>query len=424
MTQALYNLLIHLLTPVFLLRLLWRSRRNPAYRQRWGERLGFPEPPRDRRAHLWVHAVSVGEVVAATALIRAWRERHPEQPVLVTTTTPTGADEVVRRLGDAVIHRYLPFDLPGAVGRFLKRMPVDRLLVMETELWPNLYRACHAHGIPILLVNARLSPRSFRGYQRLRPLVQRTLGWLEGVAARGLEDADRFVALGALPDRVRVAGNIKYDLTLSDALLNQSRALRDALGMRPVWIAASTHPGEDEQVLKAHAFVRRALPDALLILVPRHPERFETVARLCRESGWEPARRSAGQVPDNTQAVWLGDSMGELLMLYGVADVAFVGGSLVPTGGHNPLEPAAHGVPVVTGPEVFNFSEVFAALSDAGGVCNVKGADELGQIILQLLSAGEERKALAGAALQVLESNRGAVARVLKWVEDMAPTPP
>ncbi|MFW2132035.1 lipid IV(A) 3-deoxy-D-manno-octulosonic acid transferase [Ectothiorhodospira haloalkaliphila] len=422
--HALYNLLIHLLTPVFLLRLLWRSRRNPAYRQRWGERLGFPEPPRDRRAHLWVHAVSVGEVVAATALIRAWRERHPEQPVLVTTTTPTGADEVVRRLGDAVIHRYLPFDLPGAVGRFLKRMPMDRLLVMETELWPNLYRACHAHGIPILLVNARLSPRSFRGYQRLRPLVQRTLGWLEGVAARGPEDADRFVALGALPDRVRVAGNIKYDLTLSDALLNQSRALRDALGMHPVWIAASTHPGEDEQVLKAHAFVRRALPDALLILVPRHPERFETVARLCRESGWEPARRSAGQVPDNTQALWLGDSMGELLMLYGVADVAFVGGSLVPTGGHNPLEPAAHGVPVVTGPEVFNFSEVFAALSDAGGVCNVKGADELGQIILQLLSAGEERKALAGAALQVLESNRGAVARVLKWAEDMAPTPP
>ncbi|MCG5493450.1 lipid IV(A) 3-deoxy-D-manno-octulosonic acid transferase [Ectothiorhodospira variabilis] len=424
MTQALYNLLIHLLTPVFLLRLLWRSRRNPAYRQRWGERLGFPEPPRDRRPHLWVHAVSVGEVVAATALIRAWRERHPEQPVLVTTTTPTGADEVVRRLGDAVIHRYLPFDLPGAVGRFLKRMPVDRLLVMETELWPNLYRACHAHRTPILLVNARLSPRSFRGYQRLRPLVQRTLGWLEGVAARGPEDADRFVALGALPDRVRVAGNIKYDLTLSDALLNQARALRDTLGTRPVWIAASTHPGEDEQVLKAHAIVRQALPDALLILVPRHPERFETVARLCRESGWEPSRRSAGQVPDNTQAVWLGDSMGELLMLYGVADVAFVGGSLVPTGGHNPLEPAAHGVPVVTGPQVFNFSEVFAALSDAGGVCNVKGADELGQIILQLLSAGEEREALAGAALQVLESNRGAVARVLKWAEDMAPTPP
>jgi 3-deoxy-D-manno-octulosonic-acid transferase len=420
--HALYNLLIHLLLPIFLLRLLWRSRHNRAYWQRWGERLGFPEPPRDKRPHLWVHAVSVGEVVAAAPLIQAWRERYPEQPVLVTTTTPTGADEVARRLGDEVTHRYLPFDLPGAVGRFIERMPVDRLLVMETELWPNLYRACHARGIPILLVNARLSPRSFRGYQRLRPLVQCTLGWLEGVAARGPEDADRFVALGASPDRVRVTGNIKYDLTLSTSLLSQARALRDSLGARPVWIAASTHPGEDEQVLKAHAIVCQTLPDALLILVPRHPERFENVARLCREAGWEPARRSAGQVPDNTQAVWLGDSMGELLMLYGVADVAFVGGSLVPTGGHNPLEPAAHGVPVVTGPEVFNFKEVFGALSGAGGVCQVEDADELGQIILRLLSAVEERKALAGAALQVLGSNRGAVARVLEWAEDMALT--
>ncbi|TVQ70865.1 MAG: 3-deoxy-D-manno-octulosonic acid transferase, partial [Chromatiaceae bacterium] len=391
MMHALYNLLIHLLTPVFLLRLLWRSRRNPAYRQRWGERLGYPGPPPDGRAHLWVHAVSVGEVVAAAPLIHAWRERHPEQPVLVTTTTPTGADEVTRRLGSEVIHRYLPFDLPGAVGRFLKRMPVDRLLVMETELWPNLYRACHAHGIPILLVNARLSPRSFRGYQRLRPLVQRTLGWLDGVAARGQEDAERFVALGALPDRVRVTGNIKYDLTLPASLSNQARALRDTVGPRPVWIAASTHPGEDEQVLKAHALVRQALPDALLILVPRHPERFENVSRLCREAGWEPARRSRGQLPDGTQAVWLGDSMGELLMLYGVADVAFVGGSLVPTGGHNPLEPAAHGVPVVTGPEVFNFAEVFAALSGAGGVCQVEDADALGQAVVRLLDSGKGR---------------------------------
>ncbi|MGM0677496.1 MAG: lipid IV(A) 3-deoxy-D-manno-octulosonic acid transferase [Pseudomonadota bacterium] len=418
--HALYNLLIHLLLPIFLLRLLWRSRRNPAYRQRWGERLGFPEPLRDKRRHLWVHAVSVGEVVAAAQLIRAWRQRHPEQPILVTTTTPTGADEVVRRLGNEVIHRYLPFDLPGAVGRFIERMPVDRLLVMETELWPNLYRACHARGIPILLVNARLSPRSFRGYQRLRPLVQRTLGWLEGVAARGQEDADRFVALGASPDRVRVTGNIKYDLTLSAPLREQARALRDALGARPVWIAASTHPGEDEQVLKAHALVRQALPDALLILVPRHPERFETVARLCREAGGEPARRSRGAVPDGTQAVWLGDSMGELLMLYGVADVAFVGGSLVPTGGHNPLEPAAHGVPVVTGPEVFNFSEVFAALSGAGGVCQVEDADALGQVVVRLLDSGKDRDALSAAAKQVLESNRGAVARVLDWAEAMA----
>ncbi|MFP4682260.1 MAG: lipid IV(A) 3-deoxy-D-manno-octulosonic acid transferase [Ectothiorhodospira sp.] len=413
-----YTLLLYLLLPWILLRLFWRGRRQPGYRHRLGERLGFPPRLEPRGRRLWVHAVSVGEVIAAVPLIRAWQARFPEDAVLVTTTTPTGMEEVRRRLGGTVDHRYLPLDLPGAVGRFLGRCPADRLLVMETELWPNLYRACRGRGVPVMLVNARLSARSCRGYARLGPLVRATLADAALIAARGPEDAGRFRALGAPPGRVRVAGNVKYDVHLTEGVREAARDLRRALGPRPVWIAASTHEGEEERVLEAHLRLRRSRTDALLILVPRHPERFEAVARLCPGAGLPMVRRSAGGLPGAEAAVWLGDTMGELATLCGAADVAFLGGSLVPVGGHNPLEPAAHGVPVVTGPHVFNFEAVYADLEAAGGVRRVADATELAEVLETLLGDAAAREGLAAGATRVLEANRGAVARLLDWAAE------
>ncbi|SFM48757.1 3-deoxy-D-manno-octulosonic-acid transferase [Ectothiorhodospira mobilis] len=408
-----YTWLLRLLLPVLLLRLLWRGRRQPAYRRRLGERLGFAPRLEPRARRLWVHAVSVGEVIAAVPLIRAWQARFPGEAVLVTTTTPTGMEEVARRLGGEVDHRYLPLDLPGAMARFIKRCPAQRLLVMETELWPNLYRACRRRGVPVMLVNARLSARSLRGYARLRPLLRATLADTALIAAREAEDARRFLALGAAPGRVQVVGNLKYDLGLSAAVRQAARDLRRALGVRPVWIAASTHEGEEARLLQAHAGLRQRRPDALLILVPRHPERFDAVARLCQGAGLPMVRRSAGGLPGAEAAVWLGDTMGELLTLCGAADVAFMGGSLVPVGGHNPLEPAAHGVPVITGPHVFNFEAVYADLEAAGGVLRLADAGELAGALAALLGDAAAREGLAAGAARVLKANRGAVDRLV-----------
>ncbi|MBK1672496.1 3-deoxy-D-manno-octulosonic acid transferase [Ectothiorhodospira shaposhnikovii] len=414
--RVLYSLILYLITPLVLARLLLRSRANPDYRHRWGERLGWA-PRLPDRPRLWVHAVSVGEVAAAAVLVAGLRRRFPGHAILITTTTPTGSAEVIRRFGNSVEHCYLPYDLPDGVARFLARARPERLLVMETELWPNLYRACARRGIPVMVVNARLSARSARGYARIRPLVRQTLAQVSGIAARGEEDARRFLALGARPDQVRVSGNIKYDLTLSDDLIQAAATLRAQVGERPVWIAASTHAGEDEQVLAAHRHLLSRWPGALLILVPRHPERFDAVTALCRAQGFTVMHRSAGLPPKVGDAVWLGDTMGELMQLYGVASVAFVGGSLVPTGGHNPLEPAAHGVVVVTGPQVFNFTEVYQALERAGGMCRVVDADGLAEAVSALWADPSARRAMTTAARRVLDENRGAVERVLDWVE-------
>ncbi|OOG23406.1 3-deoxy-D-manno-octulosonic acid transferase [Thioalkalivibrio denitrificans] len=411
-----YSILLYLLWPLIAVRLLWRARRNPAYLRRWRERFtaGVSMSVRPR---LWVHAVSVGEVVAASPLIKALFARFPDHAVLVTTTTPTGSAEVQRRFGDRVEHRYLPVDLPHLAGAVVRRINPHLLLVMETELWPNLYAACRREGVPVMLVNARLSERSLGGYRRVRPLVAQALRSVTALAARSEEDARRFLALGADAARLRVTGNLKYDLpapsdTVRSAASNPGEA-------RPVWIAASTHDGEDEQVLAAHAALRKHMPDALLILVPRHPERFDAVARLCGKSGFAVARRSRDEVPDAATAVWLGDTMGELPDLFPLAQVAFLGGSLVPTGGHNPLEAAVHHVPVLTGPHVFNFREVFDGLVGAGGARVVADADALADVLRAWLGDDDERQRRGAAADGVVEANRGALDSVVAWVEEI-----
>lgn len=419
--RVLYSLLLYLLTPLILLRLYWRGRKAPGYRQRWAERFGrIPAPP---GPCLWVHAVSLGETRAALPLIRALLERHPDSPLLVTTTTPTGSRQVREALGGRVHHVYAPYDLPGAVARFLDRTRPRLALIMETELWPNLFAACRRRGVPVVVANARLSERSARGYRRLGRLSRRLLARTTVIAAQAEADARRFRELGA--PRVTVTGNLKYDLALPDGLPEQGRALRRQLGReRPVWIAASTHQGEDESVLDAFTRLRQARPRALLVLVPRHPERFDAVAELCRRRGWTVARRSRGEPCTPATAVYLGDTLGELLLLFAAADLAFVGGSLVPVGGHNVLEPAALGLPVLFGPQMFNFTEAGRRLLEAGAARQVAGATELAAAAAELLADAERRAAMGRAGRAVVEANRGALAALLAVVEEVLAAAP
>ena len=416
--RHLYSALLYLATPLILARLAWSGRRNRGYWKRWPERFGFvadAPPP----GGIWVHAVSVGEVIAALPLVERLMASHPELAVTVTTMTPTGSERVRAALGERVHHRYLPYDLPGAVGRFLDDVRPRLGLLMETELWPNLVAGCAARRVPLVLANARLSAGSADGYRKIGGLVRPLLGGLAAIAAQAEADAQRFVALGADPARVKVTGSIKFDLAIDDATRAAGRALREALGAeRPCWIAASTHDGEDEQVLAAHAGIRERFPGALLLLVPRHPERFVRVAALCEARGFGVARRSRGETGDEV-AVYLGDTMGELLALYAAADVAFVGGSLVPTGGHNPLEPAALGLPVVTGPHLHNFARIASLLEEAGALTRVADAGTLSSRVVELLASPERAAAAGAAGREVVERNRGALDRLLTEVETL-----
>lgn len=411
--RILYTLLWYLLMPGLFCRLWWRGRQTPAYRRRWRERLGRYDGGGAERC-VWVHAVSVGETVAAAPLIEELLARHPDLPLLVTTTTPTGSQRVQDLFGDRVLHVYAPWDFPGAVARLLRHFNPVLLLLLETELWPNMVRGAARHGVPVMLVNGRLSERSHRGYARIRGLMRPMLKTMQCLAVQSDADAARFIDLGADADRVRVTGSVKFDIDLDADTRQAAVRLRNQLGRRPVWIAASTHRGEDEQVLAAHLQVRTVLSDALLILVPRHPERFDEVARLAATAG--AARRGRGELPAGDTAVWLGDTMGELMLLYGCAEVAFVGGSLVPTGGHNPLEPARWALPLLSGPHVFNFAAITTLLADAGGLREVNDAEELSREVVALLQNPSARERAGRAALGVLAAHRGALQRVVALV--------
>jgi 3-deoxy-D-manno-octulosonic-acid transferase len=410
--RILYTLLLYLFTPAVLLRLLWRSRRNPGYRRRIPERFGF-FPALTMRPRIWVHAVSVGETIASAPLVRRLQAEHPDHALLVTSTTPTGSAQVRRLFGDAVEHVYMPYDLPGAVARFLRRTRPSLALCMETEIWPNLFAACARREVPVLIANARLSERSARAYGRVAGLTRATLARVAVVAARDATDEQRFKTLGA--PNVIVAGNLKYDLEVPAAVRETGQALRAALGRdRPVWIAASTHAGEDEIVLEAHRRLRERLPGVALILVPRHPERFDEAAGRCAAAGLRTVRRSSGEMPGADTDVLLGDTLGELMGLYAAADAAFVAGSFVSAGGHNPLEPAALALPVLTGPQLFNFEHVYAELFAAGAARKVDDAAELAAVLDALLSDPALLERMGAGGETVLAAHRGATARVVQ----------
>ena len=427
--RHLYTWLFRLVLPLILLRLWWRGRAQPSYRRRLRERFGHV-PARASRAELvWVHAVSVGETLAAVPLIEKLAARHPDWQWLVTTTTPTGSERVqaslLPLLGGRLLHYYAPYDVPGCLRRFLDALRPQMLVVMETELWPNLLAACRERGIPTLLANARLSEKSARGYQRLHRLTGPMLQNLDRVVAQYPADAQRFIDLGLPEARVVTTGNIKFDLQIDLGLESEAQALahgwrggKDA--PRPVWLAASTHLGEDEQILDAFARVQVQFPRLMLVLVPRHPQRFDQVARLVKQRGFTLQRRSDGGVPAAQVQVLLGDTMGELLRYFGACDVAFVGGSLVPVGGHNMIEPAAWGVPVICGPHLYNFAAVSAMLCDAGGMAVVEDAEQLAKQLALWLGDDEERRAAGARAREVAAENSGALQKLVREVEALA----
>ncbi|MCY1423365.1 3-deoxy-D-manno-octulosonic acid transferase [compost metagenome] len=366
---------------------------------------------------IWVHAVSVGESIAAAPMIRALLARYPNLPITVTCMTPTGSERIHALFANEprIQHCYLPYDLPCAARRFLDRVQPKLAVIMETELWPNHIHQCAKRGIPVALANARLSERSARGYGRFPRLTQPMLAEMSLFAVQTEAEAQRLRDLGARTETVEVTGSIKFDLTIDPQLLERAVELRgqwQALE-RPVWIAASTHDGEDEVVLAAHRQLLASHPDALLILVPRHPERFNSVFGLCQQQGFATVRRSSGDAVSANTSVLLGDTMGELLFLYALADSAFVGGSLVPNGGHNLLEPAALAKPVLSGPHLFNFLEIAAQLRSAGALQEVEDAEGLAVAVQRLFELPRDAQRMAEAGLTVMRTNQGALQRLL-----------
>ena len=417
--RFLYTLAMYLVTPLIVLRLALRGFRSRPYYWRWAERFGFFKAPLNLRDSLWVHAVSVGEVNAAEPLVKALKRAYPDAPLVVTTVTPTGTARVRQLFGESVFHIYLPYDLPYAVNRFLAGVRPRLALIVETEIWPNLYFACRRRGIPLMIVNARLSERSLRGYRPkpLRGMVRAALDCVNLIAAQSESDAARYRLIGAEAGRVVVCGNLKSDMPVPPDAMATGARLREHWGaQRPVWIAASTHEGEEQAVLEAHRAVLEHLPDALLLIAPRHPERFRPMEHAVRAAGFVAGSYSADGMPAASHQVFVIDAMGQLMPFYAAAGVAFVGGSLVPIGGHNVLEPAALGTPVLVGPHTFNSEQIVANLIAQGGAARVPDNASLGEAVLGLLRDDGRRRAMGRIAQQVFEQERGAVGRVMALI--------
>jgi len=414
-----YALITYLLTPVVLGHLWWRSLSNPEYRRRIGERFGYFEP-RLARDSIWIHAVSVGEVQAAAALLSALQSRYPDTPIVLTTMTPTGSQQAQDLFGETVVHSYVPYDLASAVRRFFDWARPALVIIMETELWPNLFRECGRREIPLVMASARVSARSVGRYRRLVSLFRETLSHGIVIAAQTETDAARFLSLGANPSRIHVTGNIKFDFDLDPGIKSRGSEFRQTHASgRPVWIAASTHGEEEQIVLAAHKKVLAEYEDALLLLVPRHPERFQFVASLLERAGMPYVTRSSGGRCTPDTKVFLGDSMGELTSFYAAADVAFVGGSLTPVGGHNLLEPAALGMPVLTGPYTFNAADIAELLIDNRSTQVVHDAVELADRVSTLFADQSEREKRGSGGREVIENNRGTLQRLLDLIDPL-----
>ena len=422
--RRLYTILIYCAVPFAFARVLWRGFRERGYWRALRERFGYGRAC-DAPA-IWLHAVSLGEMTAAAPLVRALRARYAHSPLVLSTATPTGRARARDLFGDSVDVRFLPYDMPAAVGRFLDRIRPRLAIIMETELWPNLFGECESRGVPLMLASARLSPKSVARYQRFGKLFRGMFSASSLIAAQTREDAARFVAIGAASARTHVIGNIKFDLESSPEELFEGASLRSSLGdTRPIWIAGSTHAGEEEQVLAAHQELRAGQVNALLLLVPRHPDRFPAVTTLLNRQGWRFTRWSSGIMPDRSTQVVLVDTVGDLASLYAAADVAFVGGSLVGgVGGHNLLEPASFGLPVLTGPWYFNARDIARLLLLQGAALQVANARELAAAVGKLLADPALRQRMGAIGRHVVESNRGSVARLLELIESLLPDPP
>jgi 3-deoxy-D-manno-octulosonic-acid transferase len=411
-----YTLLFYLITPLILLRLSYRAIKASAYRQRIAERFGLFTAPK-MQSCIWLHSVSVGETIAAAPIVKRLQQQHPNTPIVVTTMTPTGSERVRALFGDSVFHVYAPYDLPGSINRFLDKIQPRLLVIMETELWPNTLHYCHKKNIPVVLANGRLSEKSAAGYQRLSALSKPMLGKLSRVVAQTQADGDRFQALGLPASKVEVSGSIKFDIDPGVELRKEAAALKSLWsqdGQRLIVLAASTHQGEDEIILQAFQQVLERQPSLLLVLVPRHPERFGSVSKMAVDSGLSTERRSIVNSPAVSTQVFIGDTMGELLLFYGCADIAFIGGSLVNTGGHNMLEAASWALPIITGASDFNFLEISRLLQQREGLAKVEDVQGLADQIESWASSKTLRAKAGANALAVVEANRGALERLLR----------
>lgn len=415
--RHLYSVIFTLAIPFILLRLLWRGSRAPAYFKRWDERFAIKPVPSTHKPVIWIHAVSMGEVEAARPLVDSMQIQYPGHQILITTMTPTGSARVLSLYGDSVLHCYLPYDLPFAVKRFLRSARPAVGIIMETELWPNLIHYASQQSVPLVLANARLSARSAAGYQRIAALTQTMLQQISLIAAQSQDDRKRLIALGADKDSVHAVGNLKFEISLPASLNEEAEALRTLWGNRPVFIAASTHEGEDEIILNASRRMRAEFPDLLLILVPRHPERFDKVAALSQRSGFKILRRSDQGMCTREIQVLVVDTMGELPLFYGTADIAFVGGSLVPRGGHNLLEPAALGRPVIIGPHYFNFNEISRQFLSANAAIQIDSSESLANAVIELFRSPQKRADMGQAGQQLIQHSQGASQRLLNLIK-------
>ena len=418
--KQLYTLLFMLLVPLLWVRLQLKGRQLQGYREHIGERFGCYLDTPSSLPTLWIHAVSVGECEAAFPLVKRLLISHPGIPIVMTMATPTGRERVTNVLGGQVRLVYLPYDIPIVVERFLQHFRPALGWVMETEIWPNLFDACHRKGIPLAILNGRLSEKSALGYDRLRSVISKSLQPLALIAAQTPLDAERYSRLGANPSTVKVIGNIKFDNEFDREMVIKSQQLRSELiGTRPVWIVGSSHIGEEELFLNAFRYIKGRIPDVLLILVPRHPERALEVRKLCEAGGFEVMNRSAHQSIPLTTPIFIIDGIGELRLFYGTADVATVGGSLIPHGGQNPLEPLAAQVPVTFGPFMMNFKDIAEQIVKAGAGRQVESAEALGLVVADLLENPTARSLAASNGSQYLTANRGSLDRLLKAIDPL-----
>lgn len=416
--RYLYSLLFYLLLPAVLVRLVWRGLKAPGYLKLWTERFGYSPVLSGDQDVIWIHAVSAGESIAAVPLIRRLQSRYPDKRFVVTNMTPTGAERTRTLLGDSVIQCYAPYDLPGMVKRFLRRIKPSLLLIIDTELWPNMIHYCSAMGVKTMLINGRLSADSARGYARIARLTRSMLGEMTLVASQTRQQGDRFIALGLPEQKLSVTGSIKFDLNIPGNLPGRRDFLRMKLGSdRLIFIAASTHQGEDEIILEAFQRLRNKYRQLLLVIVPRHPERFDVVATQAAGCGLKTVRHSAETNCDAETDVLVVDAMGELIYFYAVADFAFVGGSLVPVGGHNMMEAAAFNLPILMGPFVHNFDDIAMLFVEADAMQIVKDADSLVQSIDRLCSDEAYRNKMGSAAAGVMDENKGILDRVMNLIE-------
>ena len=417
-----YILLTYLIAPIWIGALALRGFRDRTHWRGFSQRFGLgPTVP---ARSIWVHAVSVGEVQAAVPLVEALLDRFPGIPLVLTTVTPTGRARAEALFKQRVDVRYVPIDWPGSVRRFFQRVQPQRAVILKTEIWPNLYQRCGALGVPLVLASARISPRSVNRYRRLVSLFRETLSHGIFIAAQSQEDAERFRSIGASPERTHVVGNIKFDFGYPPDMEARGHQLRQMLGPnRPVWVAGSTHEKEEELLLAAHRRIRERFSTALLVLVPRHPPRFGDVSTLLGEQGLRFVRRTSAKAVTADTEVYLLDTLGELPAFYAAGDVAFVGGSLGidHVGGHNLLEPAALSLPIIAGPHNFNSSDIARMLVERHALQIVQSPEELAKVVGSLLADPTRRATMGSAGRRTVDDNRGAVKRLMEFLEPLLP---